>query len=213
MGIIGALGTNDLGLSGMIPDGNVCYLIGKALDYQGLGYVSDILGAIEWAVENGANVINLSLVISGYLQSTNQLFDDLYYNQNRIVVAASGNNGPPGQYMYPAAYSSVVSVASVDEDSQVSWFSQRNNRVDLSAFGRNIISTVPLSNAESLPLAVLTMEQDNSRLMGIYSERSTVFDTPTSGPLVECPRNGDTGPCPGPGGHICLIKRYVSLTS
>ncbi|GKZ00791.1 hypothetical protein MPSEU_001030800 [Mayamaea pseudoterrestris] len=207
MGTIGALGNNNLGIEGMIPDGNVCYLIGKALMSDGIGYVSDILSAIEWAAQNGANVINVSIVVSSYLQSTNQFFDDLYYNQNRLVVAAAGNNGATGEYLYPASYTSVISVASVDEDLQSSWFSQTNNRVDLVAFGRNIISTVPLTNAESLPLVVLTMEQDGSTLMGIYAKRSKMFDAPASGPIVQCPRKAATEACPGPGGHVCLIQR------
>ena len=207
MGTIGAVGTNITGLTGMIPDDNVCYLIGKALDGNGIGFVSDILAAIDWAAQQGAHVINLSIVMSSYLQSTNQFFDNLYYNQNRIVVAAAGNGGS-SDYLYPAAYSSVISVASVDEDLQVSLFSQANNRVDVAAFGRNIISTVPPTSPESLPLALLTLpHQDGPTLMGLFSVRSTVFEAVTSGPLVMCPKRGGTMPCRGPGGHFCIIER------
>lgn len=208
MGTIGALGTNNVGITGMIPDGNVCYLIAKALDSNGIGYVSDILSAIDWAADQGASVINLSVVVSSYLQSTNQFFDDLYYNKNRIVVAAAGNSGG-SDYLYPAAYSSVISVASVDENLESSVFSQANNRVDVAAFGRNIISTVPKSSAESLPLAVLTLPNNAATLMGIFSVRSTAFEAATSAPLVLCPKRGGTTPCPGPGGHFCIIERYV----
>ena len=207
MGTIGAVAANNTGISGMIPDGNVCYLIGKALDSNGIGFVSDILAAIDWAAQQGAQVINLSIVVSSYLQSTNQFFDDLYYNQNRIVVAAAGNGGS-SDYLYPAAYSSVISVASVDEDLQVSLFSQANNRVDVAAFGRNIISTVPLTSPESVPLALLTLpDHDSPTLMGLFSVRSTVFEAATSGPLVMCPKHARTTPCPGPRGHFCIIER------
>ena len=213
MGTIGAIGANNAGITGMIPDGNVCYLVGKALDSNGIGFVSDILTAIDWAAQQGAHVINLSIVVSSYLQSTNQFFDDLYYNQNRIVVAAAGNSGT-SDYLYPAAYSSVISVASVDEDLQSSIFSQANSRVDVAAFGRNIISTVSPTSPESLPLAIVTLPDDNNDnsppvLMGLFSVRSAVFQERTSGPLVLCPKRGGTTPCPGPGGHFCIIERYV----
>jgi hypothetical protein len=208
MGTIGALGLNNVGLSGMIPDGNVCYIIGKALDSQGIGLVSDILSATEWAANNGAHVINISIVVPSFLNSTNLFFDNMYNTQNRLVVAAAGNDGTT-QYMYPASYSSVISVTSVDDDMTPSWFSQRNDKVDLAAFGRNIISTVPLNHTESRPLAVMTASLDNSTFAGVYSQHSVVFQTPTKGRLFLC--GNETDVCSGPGNHICLIQRYVRL--
>ena len=64
------------------------------------------------------------------------------YNNGMLLVAAAGNSGNTNR-SWPASESSVISVASTNADDSHSSFSQRNNQVELAAFGRSSLSTLP----------------------------------------------------------------------
>lgn len=64
------------------------------------------------------------------------------YNQGMLLVAAAGNSGNTNR-SWPASESSVISVASTNADNRHSSFSQRNNQVELAAFGKSSLSTLP----------------------------------------------------------------------
>ena len=64
------------------------------------------------------------------------------YNNGMLLVAAAGNSGNSNR-SWPASESSVISVASTDANNRRSSFSQFNNQVDLAAFGRSSLSTLP----------------------------------------------------------------------
>ena len=59
--------------------------------------------------------------------------EDLY-DDGIILVAAAGNSGG-SDFLYPASYQTVVSVAAVDSNENLASFSTRNNRVDVAAPG------------------------------------------------------------------------------
>jgi subtilisin family serine protease len=58
-GIVVADSGNGQGIASVAPDARA--LIVKVLDSGGSGYESDVADGIEWAVDHGANVINLSI--------------------------------------------------------------------------------------------------------------------------------------------------------
>lgn len=60
-GTIGASRSNNQGVSGMLTDDNVCFLIGQVFGKDGGARTSTIMNAVEWAVNQGAKVINMSL--------------------------------------------------------------------------------------------------------------------------------------------------------
>ena len=72
----------------------------------------------------------------------NAYLDDLYKNNDILLIAAAGNAGNSGYY-YPASYNSVISVASITSNRVRSSFSVYNDQVELSAPGSYIWSTVP----------------------------------------------------------------------
>lgn len=93
-GIIAAM-DNDIGVAGVGPD---IYLYSvKVLNRNGSGYVSDVIEGIEWSVNNGMQVINMSLGTSSDIQS----FDDAVktaYENGFVIVAAAGNEGSVVSY-------------------------------------------------------------------------------------------------------------------
>jgi len=148
-GTIAALGNNDIGVTSVIPDnqdGNFMLLIGKAFGANGSGYTSQTIAAVQGCVDQGANVISMSLGGSGSSRSSRNFYQDLYENQNILLIAAAGNSGNSA-YSYPASYDQVMSVASLQERRsgalQRSSFSQFNDQVEISAPGSSVLSTIP----------------------------------------------------------------------
>jgi len=139
-GVIGAIGGNERGVAGVIPDENLfSFHIIKALNDQGIGTASVMLRAIQGCIDSGSKIISMS--IGGGLDSA--IFRDEYeraYNEGLLLVSASGNKGEP-VYDYPASYASVISVSAVDRYSNRAGFSNYNDQVELMAPGVSIKST------------------------------------------------------------------------
>jgi subtilisin family serine protease len=111
----------------------------KALDASGSGSDTQIAAGVVWAVDHGAQVINLSLGGPGV---SPPLSNALSYasTKNVIVVAAAGNSGVTTQF-FPAADQHVVSVAATTvADQRYSW-SNFGSWVRLAAPGCNLAPT------------------------------------------------------------------------
>lgn len=200
-GVIGARGDNGFGIQGILSDGNFCFLIGRVFGESGAGSkISSIFDAVEWMVEKGAHVINMSLGTGTYNSAGNPLMKSAYL-EGVLLVAASGNDGDDSDH-YPANYDHVLSVAAVNEEREWADFSQFNDGVDLTAPGVDILSTFPSGSSE----AILITYGANS-VVGRYMKHSYELNT-FSGILVGCPDFGQNV-CPGNGGHVCLIERCV----
>ena len=113
---------------------------------NGVAYTSDIMAAIEYAVANGAMIINCSF---GSTQE-NPALEEVIANADALFVCAVGNNRRDltETPSYPACYPlpNVVSVASVNADDGFSYFSNYGEIVDLTALGRDVLSTLPENN-------------------------------------------------------------------
>lgn len=124
----------------------------KAMDKKGSGEDGIIADGIVWAVDQGAQIINLSI---GSEEQTKVLDDAIAYAAGKgvIVVAASGNKkgydleSPAPQaddgagVAYPGAHPDVIAVAAVDDDDRSADFSLTGPQVRLSAPGRRIATT------------------------------------------------------------------------
>ena len=141
-GIIAAESKSNNNLNGLAYDSKLLAM--KIFDNQGnFSSVSELLKAIRSSIIDGAQVINASIGGSFYShleEETYQLADEL----GVLVVAAAGNNGSNNDYrpIYPANYASVFSVASTDENDQISLFSNYGNTIDVAAPGNLISSTM-----------------------------------------------------------------------
>lgn len=133
-GIIGAL-DNTIGAVGVAPQINL-YAI-KSLNRNGSGFVSDVIDGIQWAMDNGVNVANMSFGSASDSLSLREAVTSAY-NAGIVFVAASGNSG--GVTLYPAAYPEVIAVSATDKDDTLVSFSSRGPEISLSAPGIDIFS-------------------------------------------------------------------------
>lgn len=112
----------------------------KVLDEGGSGTLESVVAGIEWSVENGADVLSMSLGTSQY----SEVLDDACkaaYDAGKILVAAAGNEilGPS----YPAYNKTVISVAATDRNDKAPLWSNKDNRLSISCPGVDILSCVP----------------------------------------------------------------------
>lgn len=141
-GTIAALGSNDIGVAGVNPSGQVNLHIVKILDNSNWwrAYGSDLVAAIDACVDAGSNVINLS--IGGHAPSaTEEQAMQNAYDAGVLIVSAAGNMGT-SDYYYPAAYDSVIAAAAVDKNESVWMFSNNNDQIELAAAGVEVKSTM-----------------------------------------------------------------------
>jgi len=117
----------------------------KAFHSDGTASLSDILRAIYYGVQNGANVINMSFDTKTSSAELMKALD--YANQQGVIcVASAGNDGQgPPLLVYPAALQSdVMGVASTsDQDARSSFSNYGNAIVWVAAPGEAIVSTYP----------------------------------------------------------------------
>ena len=135
----------------------VSLIVAKVLGDDGRGWDDDIIEAMDWAVDQGARVLSMSL---GAPRAVNQPFSASYeqlasnFAQTTpgvLIVAAAGNDSqrpamlaPVGN---PAACPSIMSVAALDAQRQVAWFScaalDSVGGVDVAAPGVDVLSAQP----------------------------------------------------------------------
>lgn len=142
-GIIGAA-WNSTGGAGVCQ--NVKIMAVRVLDATGSGSTAAIAQGIEYAVDNGADVINLSLGGGSYDNALSNAIDHATDNGVTVVVAAGneGNNITENR-VYPAGFnrSNMIKVAALDQAYDLAAFSNYSSTyVDVGAPGTNIYSTV-----------------------------------------------------------------------
>ncbi len=114
----------------------------KAFHADGSSRLSDIIRAIYYAADHGANVLSMSFSIS---QPSPGLQAAVQYalSKNVILVAASGNDGLK-TLVYPASYNSVIGVGSTTNTDVRSAFSNFGSGVVIfAAPGEGVITTYP----------------------------------------------------------------------
>lgn len=135
---------NDFGVTGIAYGAKIMPV--KVLNESGSGSYSAIANGIYYAVNHGANVINLSLG-GDFPNSTLSSAIDYASKKGVIVVMAAGNDGYPF-VSYPAAYAnkSGIAVGAVDQNKNLADFSNQpgiNQLAYVTAPGVDVYSTVP----------------------------------------------------------------------
>jgi subtilisin family serine protease len=129
--------------AGIAPGASLMPL--KALNYAGSGSTADIVEAIYYAADNGANVINMSLGYAGSgapdangnvcadIPGLNQALD--YAAGMGVTILAASGNDSAGYVSCPAAYPAAIAVGAVRYDGTVSFYSNTGSALDLVAPG------------------------------------------------------------------------------
>jgi thermitase len=114
----------------------------RVLEADGTGDLDDVVTAIDWAMQKGAKVINLSLGSTADLKTMNDMLK-LIASYDMIAVASAGNNGLKS-IEYPARHGAeVIGVGSVDKNDVKSTFSAYGKTLDVMAPGEFVYTAYP----------------------------------------------------------------------
>jgi subtilisin len=135
-GIVAANGgSGGEGIWGVAPGASI--LAFKACSNLGTCWADDVAVAIRTAVDDGANVINISL---GSDIGSSLVAEAIGYavSKDVLVIAASGNDGPyPGSIDYPAGDTSVIAVGAIDFDMSIPEWAARGLNDETKLFVKN----------------------------------------------------------------------------
>ena len=138
-GTIGAVGNNRIGIAG------VCWQVSlmavKVFDETGNGDIDTAIKGIQYAVANGARIINASWGSNDKSRALQDAIDEA--RQAGVVFVAAAGNDNSDTLFYPAAYDHVIAVAATDSQDRRARFSNFGSFVDVAAPGENIYSTLP----------------------------------------------------------------------
>jgi subtilisin family serine protease len=149
-GAIGATGYNATGVIGVCYPAKILPL--RIADDEGNMYTSSFVEAMEYAIalkESGINIVALNASFGGEsISIAESEAIDALESAGIILCAAAGNDGDDLETdpVYPAAYdnSNILSVAAIDQDNELAYFSNYGaTSVDLAAPGVSIYSTMP----------------------------------------------------------------------
>jgi subtilisin family serine protease len=110
----------------------------RVLDPNGQGDEVEVANGIYYAVDHGANIVNLSL--GAYTDSSLVEAAVSYAEQHDAIVVAAGGNDNSAAPEYPAATDGVIGVAATDTGDQKASFSNYGNYIALSAPGVDLYS-------------------------------------------------------------------------
>lgn len=108
-------------------------LVGKVLDDTGAGGDSAIIAGMQWAVAQGAKVVNLSLgaADTAGVDPLEKAVNNLSASSHALFVIAAGNEGPADATIgSPGSAASALTVAAVDRDDELADFSSRGPTAD-----------------------------------------------------------------------------------
>jgi subtilisin family serine protease len=142
-GTIGAAGNNSRGVAGLCWNTKIMVL--RAFDATGVGTVSDIIAALDYARQKGAKVVNASFASSDPTNSEREAIERLNA-AGILLVAAAGNESADndGTPSYPASYDlpNIIAVAATGSDDALASFSNYGAAsVHVAAPGVGITST------------------------------------------------------------------------
>ena len=113
----------------------------KVFAADGTATISQIVEGIHWAVDHGANVINMSFSTVVPSDALKEAIG--YANSKGVICVVSAGNDGKAEVVFPAAYPSVIDVASISNQGVRSLFSNFGSEITLAAPGEAVITTYP----------------------------------------------------------------------
>ena len=136
-------------VSGIIVDStppNVIIMPLKVLGNDGKGTMLNVHNAIIYAVDSGADIINMSLGANMGRKTSCALTEravDYALSRNVVVIASAGNENVDARHNAPAYYLPLITVAATDENDRRAGFSNFGDSIDIAAPGVFINSPIP----------------------------------------------------------------------
>jgi subtilisin family serine protease len=129
---------NGFGLVGVAPRAELFAV--KVLGSDARGAISDVVKGLEWAIQQGMQVVNMSLGTPEDSQALREAVSAAW-EAGLVLVAAAGNES--GSVLDPAAYQEVIAVSGTNKDDRLAWSSNFGPEIDLAAPGEEIPTTYP----------------------------------------------------------------------
>ncbi len=196
-GTIAAINNSGVGVVGVLPNQKIKLHIVKVFGANGWAYSSTLSAAANKCAAAGANIISMSLGGPSFSGTENRTFASLA-KKGILSIAAAGNDGNTAQ-SYPAGYTSVVSVAAIDENKKWATFSQYTSKVELSGPGVAVLSSVPVGKGSESKLTVGSTNYAAGEMSGSPKGQITA-------PLADF-GIGDVVSSGSMAGKVCLIAR------
>jgi serine protease len=144
---------------GVAPDAQLYSMRFADCAWEGATRTKEIQG-IEWAIDNGMDVINMSFGATVPIPSqAEEAALDAAYERGIVLIAASGNSSTP-VVGFPAGYESVIAVGATDDQDNLATFSQWGTDQELTAPGVRNLASYPVGTGQTTTLTVVT---DNDR--------------------------------------------------
>ncbi len=186
-GIIAAVKDNNIGIVGVAPQAELLAL--KAFDSSGRGYLSDILEALDYAIDKDVDIINASWIIDSSSPGLQEMITRAY-TAGIPIIASAGNNDQELSTQAPAIYSESITVAATDQNDKKTFFSNYGNRVDIAAPGGgtpeeanndgvyNILSTMNRNSKVGKNLRSLEIDDGSNNNSSYFRYAGTSMATP-----------------------------------
>ena len=205
-GIIGAVGNNKLGVTGV--NWNVQILPCRFMQKDGSGYLSDAIACFQWCSNQGARIISNSWASNAKSEALKSAMKELYDTKGTIFVAAAGNMGQSNDDgdipLYPASFNlpSQITVAALQRNGSIAPFSNYGvNTTHIAAPGVDILSTVPgdkyafksgtsMAAPQVTGALALMMDASKGKLSAEKLRKILLDSAPTKGYLKSTVANG-----------------------
>lgn len=165
-GIIAARTNNGIGIAGINPGAVIMPI--KAADEEGRTDSLAIYRAINYAVNHGAKIINISLG-GRSISKLEQQAVERAYSMGALVIIAAGNGGENLMTFGPASSKHALTVGMLDADGA---------RSNVSNWGANLSLTAPGERIYSLCSKDIKKILPSIRKLGYYQQDGTSFTTP-----------------------------------
>ncbi len=139
-GIASAASNNGIGIASIGFGAKIMSLKATSDDTEDARVIEEVFSTIQYAINNNADVINMSWGGPVFSQTFQDLID-VAHEAGIVLVAAAGNDNSD-EVFYPAGYNHVISVAASKQDDGKASFSNYGETIDVTAPGLQIFSTL-----------------------------------------------------------------------
>lgn len=195
--LIAAQSEANTALRGVNP--NVDIYSARIFGYKNQAKVSDVMKAVNWAIEKKVNIICMSFGTNKYSLALEKIMNYAYDN-GVLLIAAAGNGGQNGNVEYPAAYDSVMAVGATNTQNQLSDFCSTGKEMEIvapgeqikvaSSFGGEIITngtsmSVPLVVGVASRLWEIDLNKSNKFIRGLLNNSANYIDKKCGNGIVD----------------------------